>query len=235
MANYCRRTLTFEQDALEVCLGVLSAMNVTHYWGLDIRWRGDGLTGDFALQLYWQNVEPTSRRRGFPTWSWTSSTGNKIFDSRDKVSRICCTQVSVDGSWVDTADLAGHWEGDLTAHTSSKLLRITGPTISPIWISDGTGDIQMSVPFGADFDLVTVHLDCAEDCLNTLDNVLALVIEVPGGSCHDNLILMLLKSSGEYHRRIGVAVGRTCSKKKRVWDLPPQWRAQTELRTLLLE
>ena len=236
MANYCRRTLTFEQDALEACLGVLSAMNVTHYCGIDIRWRGHEFTGDFGMQLYWQNTEPASRRSGFPTWSWTSSTGNKIFDFRDKGSRTCCTEVNVDGSWVDTANWARYWEGDLTEHDSSKLLRITGPTLSPVWISDGTGDIQMSVPFGADLDLVTVHFDCAEDCSNTLDDVLALVIEVPGGSCHDKLIFLLLESSGEYYRRVGVAVGRkTCFEKKRALDFPSQWRAQTELRTLLLE
>ena len=103
-------------------------------------------------------------------------------------------------------------------------------------MSGGTSDVQMSVLSEADFDIVTVHFDCAEDCSNTLDDVLALVIEVPGGSCHDKLIFLLLESSGEYYRRIGVTVGRkTCFEKKRALDFPSQWRAQTELRTLLLE
>lgn len=91
IAEYSQRSLTNPSDILSGILGVLrafdnSAFNVRHYLGVPIlpRPKYDSLsvykaydtfswnpkTGMF-MGLCWQPTTPSSRRFGFPSWSWT--------------------------------------------------------------------------------------------------------------------------------------------------------------------
>lgn len=238
LMNYCERTLTFEQDALEACLGVFSAMDVTHYWGIQIRRIRQGLTGFFTMDLFWQNAIPAVRRPQFPTWSWTSCTGSKMFDFREKTTLMCRIELNLAGQWVDVADLARYSKGNFTDMSPSKTLRVTGPTLKPTWALQQNGEVHMSLPFapGNIFDVITVHFDLADRSLTTSDDLLALIIEIPN-RLYDRLVLLLIEPHGAHYRRLGVAQGRTVhfEREDRGFIFTSSWIQHSVIRTLLLE
>jgi len=70
LAQFVRRTLSFEQDILDAFIGILTRMEHgedgigAHMWGLPSR--------EFGAALQWMTHEPwpSVERAGFPSWSW---------------------------------------------------------------------------------------------------------------------------------------------------------------------
>jgi Heterokaryon incompatibility protein (HET) len=95
IAEYSRRSMSFNEDALRGILGILAYLEnckrpVFHFWGVPIftpalwirgkrnalllRVRGK-LTHAFANALLWYHERPARRRPQFPSWSWTGWDG----------------------------------------------------------------------------------------------------------------------------------------------------------------
>ncbi|KAF1994912.1 HET-domain-containing protein [Amniculicola lignicola CBS 123094] len=83
VAEYTRRSMTYDSDALNGLVGLLRAYRkldkpVYHIWGLPIFALRDNTTFHirseqdiFVTSLCWHLPWPSIRRHGFPSWSWT--------------------------------------------------------------------------------------------------------------------------------------------------------------------
>jgi hypothetical protein len=247
LEEYSRRTLSFDEDALQACLGILRGFNVTHYWGVKITNAIDLSMQEqirpLAMDLYWRNYKPTNRREGFPTWSWTSCGGKKDFGSSAPFAGDMCDiaiQVNREQEhWVDVAEFARNHSGDLGSIIPGKRLRITGRMLRPIWVKKNE-ETFISVPVSSETEpevQLTIYLDTTDASIQPEDNVQALVIET---NFNDSTpILMLLENCGDSYRRIGLAQ----SLEPRELSLfalrnatrQALWMEQAELQTIFLE
>ncbi|CAN9374135.1 unnamed protein product [Alternaria alternata] len=81
LENYSARELSYDNDILNACTGVLNKLVSHHFWGmvapqLDIN-------SCTPLSLVWRSLNPGQRRQGFPSWSWVATTGPKTINSCD--------------------------------------------------------------------------------------------------------------------------------------------------------
>lgn len=73
--EYSRRSLSYESDILYGVLGILRAFEdiedpIRHYWGVPILASYKGSTKEgFIAGLCSFTLQPSTRRRGFPSWS----------------------------------------------------------------------------------------------------------------------------------------------------------------------
>ena len=69
--QYSYRNMTNDEDALNAFLGILQCMETLYedgfFWGLPV--------ADFQWGLLWQAETTSTRREGFPTWSWAGWKG----------------------------------------------------------------------------------------------------------------------------------------------------------------
>ena len=79
--KYTRKTLKYQADILDAFRGIIGLHPFVTLWGVPITcvgWPLDPCVG-FAMGLLWTKSfipsEPSGRRPGFPTWSWTSLLG----------------------------------------------------------------------------------------------------------------------------------------------------------------
>lgn len=79
--KYTKKTLTYQNDILDAFRGIIGLHPFVTLWGIPITcmgWQLDPCVG-FAMGLLWQKAYSphlhSSRRPGFPTWSWTSAFG----------------------------------------------------------------------------------------------------------------------------------------------------------------
>lgn len=76
--KYTTRSLSFQDDILRACTGVLNCFRGSHYFGIPF--------DEFAAGIHWQPVDWTHERRTsltevFPSWSWSSAHGPVKFES----------------------------------------------------------------------------------------------------------------------------------------------------------
>lgn len=88
---YSRRRMTYDNDALNACLGVLTMWstlneNCHHYWAIPLILSAD-LEDSELNEVLWRalgwclsqgNMSSGKRRAGFPTWSWLAIEGRGI-------------------------------------------------------------------------------------------------------------------------------------------------------------
>lgn len=243
LVEYCKRTLSYAEDALKACLGILTALKVTHYWGVPIYRYGP--TSQYALDLYWRHTEITRRQRGFPTWSWTSCEGEKSFKPWGRVADVCRAEVYIDAQgWMDVAELARNGLSNLCDVSPGHIVRVTGHMFRPTWVV--VDDVfYIDLPLFADVSIrLNIYLDSADVTSNTLNDVCALVVdrdEWAEKSSYDHWpSLLLLEPHGDSYRRFALAESSGIRVSTGVVGpteplSQPLWMMQTEVWTILLE
>lgn len=77
--KYTKKTLSYQNDILDAFRGIIGLHPFVTFWGIPITclgWNLDPCVG-FSMGLLWVRIftgQSSSRRPGFPTWSWTSVT-----------------------------------------------------------------------------------------------------------------------------------------------------------------
>ena len=155
LTEYTQRTLSFDTDALNACLGILKAAQISHWYGMPIEpcTSSDQLT----MNLQWRNSTSGFPRSEFPTWSWAGISGGKFFPETRSITADYCTihVPTADNQWLtidDWMQSGGHWMrpgGDTTILKHSPRLRITAYVARPVfvdarWISQRRGNEEFS-------------------------------------------------------------------------------------------
>jgi hypothetical protein len=68
LSEYTTRKITYENDALNACLGILNHLGYKHLWGVTV---GEATS---SLELCWVLsgiIQGRPERKAFPSWSWT--------------------------------------------------------------------------------------------------------------------------------------------------------------------
>ncbi|KAK7699604.1 hypothetical protein SLS64_011558 [Diaporthe eres] len=238
LEEYSKRTLSFDEDALQACLGMLKGMRVTHHWGIQVTNSINPGRGHrpLVMDLYWRNYSPAERRTGFPTWSWASCRGRKDFgESAPFAGDACEIEVQdTEGRWVDATALARDHPGDLSTVTLGQRLRVNGPMIKSRWITE-EGKTYIEVP--GTTDRLIVFLDTVDESTPLHGDAEELVIETNFNDLTP--ILMLLEPHGDHYRRIGLAQSleprRLSFAALRNAGSHAAWMEQSEMRTIVLE
>ena len=109
---FSRRQLSYESDILDAFQGILTRSPFYTLWGVPFRLRDTGMNANsgMALGLLWTrrplyakeshleslDDRPLIRRLGFPTWSWTSVTGE--ISNQGSISRKCSLRAFFSGN-----------------------------------------------------------------------------------------------------------------------------------------
>lgn len=238
LEQYNRRTLSFDEDALKACQGILRGMGVTHYWGIKVI-EAVNLSGGprpLVMDLFWLQYKPAERRIGFPTWSWASCRGPKYFGGSAPFANDTC-EIEVqdtEGRWIDVTTLARDHPGDLGTFTSGQRLRVTGPMIKSHWITE---DDKTYIQVPGQNERLTVFLDTVDESTLFRGDAEELVVETNFEDLSP--VLMLLEPHGDHYRRVGHAQTlepRSSSMAAmRNVGTHTAWMKQTEIRTIVLE
>lgn len=208
IGNYSTRILSFEEDALNACLGLLEALKTTHYWGVQIMEQDDN--GTFGMDLAWINEDTSGEeRKGFPSWSWTRWKGTKTLSGfyPDETMRSIEIQAN-DTQWVDVLQ-DGTLQGNLGEMSSGQILKITGTIYHPSFENiQGKPYTILTTTSGLDLRVETL-LD-SRDYAGMLHDAIALEFREFYSSYYENEntltgIVLLLKPHNAHYRRIGVA------------------------------
>jgi hypothetical protein len=213
------RDLSFDEDALNVVVGILKHLGVRHWWGM--------LVSPTDLDLAWRKPTPGRRREGFPSWSWVSVTGTPARrDLRDPGKNCCTFEMPLsDSQWQTIAEWTDSTSLDDTLN-GRRSLRITGPILTPVFMNkhdlqrsqfslgrypqefqigqcNAIFEIQENEPEAHIF--ARVLLDDVADNLETLSDAVALVWYT--GSFSENPILIIMRPTDGGYKRVGWCEG----------------------------
>ncbi|KAL6706324.1 hypothetical protein ACN47E_005614 [Coniothyrium glycines] len=224
IVEYTRRDMTFTEDALNACLGILGALDITHYWGIPILDFHDSGSTYLQMDLCWY-IEVRSRRKAitstaFPTWSWTSQHGTvRPITSRVVRSSLSSIEIQLlDSQWIDIVNNQ-RYHGNLCAISPGKTLRITGfvlenrlemdSTQSPLLVLKSACGKDIKLTTSIDDEKTRQQWGSATGCVPDL---VALEYEQLGERQADILemetgIFLLLQRNREdiFHERVGIA------------------------------
>ncbi|KAL1604103.1 hypothetical protein SLS60_005695 [Paraconiothyrium brasiliense] len=237
--EYTGRALSFDEDALHACLGILKALNVSHHWGVKII-EAVSFSNHKppVMDLYWRSVKPAHRRKGFPTWSWTSCTGSKDFGSSTPfMEDVSVVEIQTDekqGQWVNATERTRDQLAKLREVRSGQRLRVTGAFLKPVWVTEN-GEYHVRIL--AHPDKLSVFLDTTAATMVAHENTEALVIEPNYNDMSP--IVMLLYPHGDHHRRFGIAQS-SAPRELSMWALRhagsrPAWMEHVKVRTVFVE
>ncbi|KAH7084196.1 heterokaryon incompatibility protein-domain-containing protein [Paraphoma chrysanthemicola] len=131
--EYSGRKLSYSNDILNACLGILKAANVRHCEGIPLEM--NPYSGRVIMNLQWANDKPGRRRPGFPSWSWTGSSGVKVFpeimQQRSTYNQLTTISILAD-DWLTP------FQWDKASATSggvrkTQYIRITAPIARPFF------------------------------------------------------------------------------------------------------
>jgi hypothetical protein len=137
LSNLSSRNLSFDEDAINVCIGMLRNLGVPHWWGaVTERCEHQKVV---MYGLAWHRSAPRRQRKGFPSWSWASVMGPIYFQRLESVNDCLCdielpllsTRWQSIAEWVDSGN-------DINTLSGRPYLRITGRIIIPQF-TDGSG------------------------------------------------------------------------------------------------
>lgn len=164
ISEYSSRKMAYEKDTLNACLGILTALKATHFWGIPVRFNGSTTYPDvsdnledtyrsgmlselqnlapahYKMELAWHNMSHTRpvECKAFPTWSWTRWTGRKFFNGEREQGRnssIIAIEIQLPNKeWVDILRNNSP-QGNLGDVSPGKTLRITGRTVKPRFLT----------------------------------------------------------------------------------------------------
>ncbi|KAB2104730.1 hypothetical protein AG0111_0g7033 [Alternaria gaisen] len=101
LEHYSARKLSYDNDILNACTGVLNRLVSHHFWGM-VAPRLDA-SSFIPLCLMWRSLNPGQRRQGFPSWSWVVTTGPKNINSchwEDPNEGFVAYIRTTDGRWL---------------------------------------------------------------------------------------------------------------------------------------
>ncbi|RYN63414.1 hypothetical protein AA0118_g4836 [Alternaria tenuissima] len=231
LENYSARKLSYDNDILNACTGVLNRLVSHHFWGMVAR-RLD-VSSCIPLCLEWRSRIPGRTRQGFPSWSWVATTGAKVISSFDweDHNRGCVAHIcTADGRWLlpeeqpesrsdplptnfgPTLRLkATLYTASLSTNTKYAATRIqdTGPDTKPDNQSvvafqsiDGDGS-EMEIVFKLWLDAELIE----SDLKNGIKAVLAsgsTEEDRNAKSYLDGPVFMILQTVGDHYKRIGI-------------------------------
>jgi hypothetical protein len=219
--------ISFDSDALNVCLGILKYLNIHHWWGMFVRPIGDNNVK--TINLEWWSGNPGRRRRGFPSWSWTSVAGRYTYmePCLDQPRGLCVIKVPLlDGSW-RTVDDWMESGAAVDALSDQGCLKITGSILKPHFVDD-LSRLQI-FPSHYQYRLMTIlrkkifavfdfvhegwqgstvtalDLDDMADTLETLSDVVGFVWNPGSQKLQTTPKVILLKPTDDGYKRIGIA------------------------------
>ncbi|KAI8941736.1 hypothetical protein NX059_002941 [Plenodomus lindquistii] len=215
LETFCHRSLTYEGDALNACLGILNALAKYHWWGMPINVAENETYHGLRLNWYHEH-SPGQRREGFPSWSWASTKGPKSFPVVPTVTAFTAHVLLADGSWLSIDRFT---DGDpATLYFSNKhTLLCTGILLAPRWLDKhpfayvGPHRIDQRVTIYAMLRLTNkarilckTWLDCDNIAFKDLHNAVAFVLNKGPAQVRLWKFLILLPD-GENYTRVGYA------------------------------
>jgi hypothetical protein len=222
LAQYTKRDLTYDSDALNAIVGALNTLNdgrspVHHIWGLPF---GPKMEPPFAkhfatrrvnIGIFWVHFSPCHRRVGFPSWSPLGWKSNAEF-----LYRHCEMEVPGDTVleiWRDKAYSPLHtlmWEDvnlqNLSSKNESQVLKVSALTVPftkrLIALDDDSQEkkwyIQIHVDQATDVFMLP-HWDIINgDAPETRLGICVFIPSIEGAR------LMVLDESGADYERSGV-------------------------------
>jgi hypothetical protein len=125
--EYTMRDITYEDDTLNACLGVLNHLGYKHLWGIGIREQ------PFSLELCWvrRACKGGPEQEAFPSWSWTRWRGASELYLQDYPSSIALIKTYLPSGEEFDILRDTRYKGNLGAICSGKMLRITGTFLAP--------------------------------------------------------------------------------------------------------
>ena len=215
LAEYTRRALSWDSDALNAFRGVISAKGFLTYWGIPIeKYKASCPELNLVRGLNWRRGtqvpqgDRVRRREGFPTWSWASVVGQIVgyphYCVRNQVATVRLSD-EFERAWREHR--ADHFEG-------SKVLWITGNVFRVRLCSSSTRSVyevfpqrRAVLPPGTALSPPTVrfglaYIDCEDELLSQkLETEVWDALQlVDGFACH----WLLLDRKGDAARRVGI-------------------------------
>lgn len=224
--EYTMRTVTYEDDTLNACLGVLNHLGYKHLWGVVIREQ------PFSLELCWVRRTRTynagPEQEAFPSWSWTRWRGAVEVFPQNYPSSITSVKTRLPSGEEFDILRDTRYTGNLGAICSGKMLRITGTFLTPRFLVTKQQEgvvcrIILSCACGADIEMST-SLDIGRGIIGSsitsmtayLDDteILEVMPLYQDGLLHGQFLLV--KKHMDAYRRIGVnsryGMYHTCAK-----------------------
>jgi hypothetical protein len=247
-----RRALSHQSDALNACLGILKATNTTHIWGVPIEYDFDSRV--LTMDLCWRQDVPSSRRPGFPSWSWAGWKGGVTFQNSVSTRLLCTIQLGDDDwYWQTVPEYVSSGRAEKAAGKSNapRLVHMTGPVLDAALLHSQWPDLDdvetgatgpqddrprpiFLLESGGLSSLATLYLDQKMDNAEQLCDVIAMGVK-PGAddTCFSTL---LLKPSGDFYSRVGMmtisCVHLTC---REPYGQHLFWDIRAEMRTVIVE
>jgi hypothetical protein len=224
LTEYTGRNVSFVDDTLNACLGIFKAARITHHQGIPIE--QDPKSKKYFLNLHWANREPDAQQLGFPTWSWTSTGGQKIFPKGRRPDRKYLRMHVPDaagrwrsvGKWIASSDYKGTGITQL-----SQCLRITARIGTPIFVDtswldknledkcirpSGQGPFMFIEHSSKIRTLFRVHLDRKTDSIHSLSDAIILLLQRGGGwhgpEAYPVMLILVRASNEERYQRVGI-------------------------------
>lgn len=226
LQEYSTRQLTFENDALKACMGVLNHFRSRrikgHLCGVLIR-TDEVETTRLEIPLSWYHQTPCRRRRDFPSWTWIGWEG-KAFGLQSYTR--CDYDIKIqahnnDNKWVPVKE----YVDDNTIKVqpriehAPRLLQMTGRCLNFRLVEKAPDALSTVKSKRLPLENIYAIFDSSEDLSQIfqvfldsdtlkfadLDNCIAIVAEI----CHSNGLdwpahLLLLKPIGDRYRRVGL-------------------------------
>lgn len=222
LEEYTGKTLSYPTDALNACLGILKAARIQHLGGLPIE--VDNAPRRSTLNLQWANAEPSSRRAGFATWSWTSVVGQKRFPEVRRIDDVFCKVLisATNDQWLSAYEWM-HLGENIDMHHTDSLLRVAAPFVNTIhlpvgWLTSyraqNNHGLHMVIQTPAQRDprlpstkgyVFRLHLDAEPDSDDHLSDAVAVFVQAGSKKVpRTYTVLLILKPYGDRFERVGI-------------------------------
>jgi hypothetical protein len=223
ISHYSNKRMSYETDALKACLGLLKALETTHYWGVQISTQEHPTCSGLPMELLWYS-EGSHERNTFPSWSWTRWSGWVYFRKEGGPTPYSIRNIEIqlqDASWINIEGSVHLPRGNLSDVSPGHTLRVTGKVSSPQFFATDAGvHIKIQSLSGDKINLTTWLDDSTlrrtSNLLHELHGAIALEVEElhvfhVRGSESDlefkymrGTFLLLREERGAY-RRLGIA------------------------------
>jgi hypothetical protein len=141
--EYTSRTLSFDSDALNACLGILKAKEIVHVWG--VRMTMDVVARRYALSLCFVCDRASRRRPAFPSWSWAGWNGTVSLLNDVVIGQLCDIRLgNGDDEWqtIPKFALTRRAEHDAGSAQAPRYLEMTGFAMASQFTKEGVVELK---------------------------------------------------------------------------------------------